>query len=351
LPNLTLHTIDIREKDLAQQVEQFRQTLANQNYGFQKPALDLYRLLLEPVHEQIKGRTELVVVPDTVLWNLPFQALQRTEGHFLVEDLAISYAPSLAVLKQMHLRKKSEASTSGVLLAVGNPTLSKPTLHRAGIALAGEDFGPLPEAERQVKTLGLLYGPKASKIYTGSAAREDVIKAEAPKYKILQFAAHGVVNESSPLYSYVLLSKSESSPTEDGLLEAWEIMNLNLNADLVVLSACETARGRVAGGEGVMGLSWALFAAGSPASVVSLWKIESSSTTELMLDFHRRLTSVVDHNDAEHASGIANSVSRLSKAQALRLAQLSLLRTKNYSHPFFWAAFVLMGDGSLPISQ
>jgi CHAT domain-containing protein len=112
-------------------------------------------------------------------------------------------------------------------------------------------------------------------------------------------------------------------------------MNLELNAELVVLSACDTARGRIGAGEGVIGLSWAFFVAGSSTMVVSQWGVESAGTTELMLSFHRRLRA------RGHAAAAA-----ASKAEALRQAQLELLRSKPYQHPFYWAGFVLVGDGS-----
>jgi CHAT domain-containing protein len=111
-------------------------------------------------------------------------------------------------------------------------------------------------------------------------------------------------------------------------------MRLDLKADLAVLSACETARGRFGGGEGIIGLTWALFVAGVPATVVSQWKVESASTRDLMLGFHRRL-------QAHQASGN----SKASKAEALRHAAIALLRNPATSHPFYWAGFVLVGDG------
>jgi CHAT domain-containing protein len=109
---------------------------------------------------------------------------------------------------------------------------------------------------------------------------------------------------------------------------------VDLHADMVVLAACETARGRVGAGEGMIGMSWAFFVAGSPTTVASQWKVESASTTELMLAFHRNLKS---HLDAKGT--------QLSKARALQLASLKLLRSPEYRHPFYWAGFVLVGDG------
>jgi len=158
------------------------------------------------------------------------------------------------------------------------------------------------------------------------------VKKEAANYRILQLATHGVLNNVNPMYSHIVLSQSAGDTKEDGLLEAWEIMDLDLKAELVVLSACDTARGRIGAGEGVIGLTWAFFVAGSPTTVVSQWSVESESTTDLMLNFHRNLKSAAEARSA------------MTKAEALRHAQLQLLRTKRYQHPFFWAGFVIVGD-------
>src|SRR5262249_21662636 len=104
--------------------------------------------------------------------------------------------------------------------------------------------------------------------------------------------------------------------------------------DLVVLSACETARGRVGAGEGVIGLTWALFVAGCPRTVVSQWKVESASTTELMVEFHRQIKLRMQRVNASFGA-----------AEALRTAALKLLRSERYRHPFYWAGFVVVGNG------
>ena len=124
------------------------------------------------------------------------------------------------------------------------------------------DLGPLPDAERQVRSIAAVYGPERSATYLGAEAREDRFKAEAPRHAVLHLATHGVLDETSPLYSHVVLSPGAGGSSEDGLLEAWEMLDLRLDADLVVLSACETGRGRIAPGEGIVGTMWALFVAG-----------------------------------------------------------------------------------------
>jgi CHAT domain-containing protein len=226
-------------------------------------------------------------------------------------------------------KRRTEAASS-TLLALGNPVIGQETVKRASLTLRDEKLYPLPEAEDEVRALGRLYGARRSKVYIGAEAREDRLKAEAGQARILHFATHGVLNNASPMYSYLALAKGDKN--EDGLLEAWELMRLNLKADLAVLSACETARGRTSAGEGVIGLTWALFVAGTPATVVSQWEVESASARDLMLSFHRQLQA-------------ARAAGKLTKAECLRRAALKLMKNPETMHPFYWAGFVLVGDG------
>jgi CHAT domain-containing protein len=151
-------------------------------------------------------------------------------------------------------------------------------------------------------------------------------------YSVIRLATHGVIDNRQPLYSHLLLTKTEGDPENDGRLEARQIMDINLNADLAVLSACETANGKIAPGEGVIGLSWAFFVGGTPSVLVSQWKVHSSSTTELMTDFYKNLGS----NKAEGKG---------RKAQALQNAALSRIKEPHHRHPFYWAGFVMIGNG------
>src|SRR5262249_43818888 len=336
---LKVYPLQIKREELDERAAQFRQILATGSPGFRQPARELYDLLLKPAAAQLQGRTSLVIVPDGALWELPFQALQPDPSRYLIEDCAIAYAPSLTALREMiKLRDgRKDSAGSPMLLAFGNPALGKQTIARVKSVLMDEKLDPLPEAERQVNAMRQIYGAAKSKVYTGAEAREDRAKAEAGAYRILHLATHGILNDSSPMYSHLLLAQSEGNINktgEDGLLEAWEIMKLDLKADLTVLSACETARGRVGGGEGMIGLAWALFVAGCPTSVVSQWKVDSTSTTELMLEFHRQLKSQMT------APG-----GGLGAARALREAALKLQRTAAYRHPFYWAGFVAAGKG------
>jgi CHAT domain-containing protein/lipopolysaccharide biosynthesis regulator YciM len=330
--DVQLYRLPIKRAELTRQTEAFRQELAGRDLGFRASAVKLYELLLKPAQAQLKGKTNLVIVPDDKLWELPFQALLTSEHRFLIEGVAIAYAPSLTVLREMTRRPKNQhEGASLTLLALGNPTVGKQTIERATLALR-DDLTPLPEAEQEVKALGHLYGAAHSKVYIGPEAREDRVKKEAGQASILHFATHGTLNNASPMYSHLVLA--QGSTNEDGLLEAWEITQLDLKADLAILSACETARGRYSAGEGMIGLTWAMFVAGVPATVVSQWKVETASTRDLLVSFHRGLHS-------QPGAGKAKT----TKAEALRHAALRLMRNPQTSHPFYWAGFVLVGDG------
>lgn len=332
--DLKAYPIEIKGRELTERIDRFSRAIAERE-AFKSQAQSLYELLLKPAATQLREKNSLVIVPDNALWNLPFQALQSAPDHFLLEDAAISYAPSLTALHAIrqatrdNLQNKTDAAT---LLALGNPVLETSAAAKTSLARRDESSGPLPEAEREVKGLGKLYGSAQSRIYIGAEAREDRVKQEAGRYRILQFATHGILDDAAPMYSHLLLSPGNEQSKEDGLFEAREIMNFDLHAEMVVLSACETARGKVGAGEGVIGLTWALFVAGSPTTVVSQWKVSSASTADLMLEFHRQV--------------LANNPAPVSKARALQQASLKLLKTGRYKHPFYWAGFVIVGNGN-----
>jgi len=329
---LQVFTLPIKQAELAKQTERFREQLAGRDLGFRASAAKLYDLLLKPAEAQLRGKTNLLIVPDDKLWDLPFQALLTRPNRFLIEDAAVAYAPSLTVLREITRRRmrQSADATATTLLAIGNPAIGKETIERATLALRDEKLTPLPKAEEEVRALGRLYGATRSKVYVGAEAREDRVKTEAGRARILHFATHGTLNNASPMYSHLALARGDKN--EDGLLEAWELMQLDLKAELAVLSACETARGRYGAGEGVIGLTWALFVAGVPSIVVSQWKVESASTRDLMLNFHRRMRAPA-------------AKAKMTKAEVLRQAVLKVMKNPETSHPFYWAGFVLVGDG------
>lgn len=351
---LKVYPLNLKAGALAQQSENFRRRIAERDLTVKAPAQQLYDLLIMPAEKQLQGVSQLIIVPDGPLWEMPFQALHRGQKGYLLESYAVSYVHSFSVLLEMYRKEagvslaRSGPRPTGAqtvrtsasppnksqpeLLALGNPVLNKETVAKDGLWRGGEVLRPLPDAEREVNTLGKLYGLTRSKILTGDKATEEEVKAEAGKYPLLHFATHSILDDRNPMYSRILLSYAGDSAQEDGLLEAWELMKLDLNAEMIVLSACQTARGRVGAGEGMIGMSWALFVAGSPTVIVSQWKVDSARTTDLMLEFHQNLLRRKSGNQPA-----------MTKAEALREAALKLLHGQ-YNHPAYWAGFVLIGN-------
>ena len=303
-PDLRVYRLSAKKHALQRDVWRYRQQVSTRDLDYRKLAASLYRDLVEPAAEQLRGTTTLVIAPDAFLWQLPFQALEPEANRYLLQDHAIFYTPSLSVLHEVQSLQKDRAPANSRLLAM--------------------DATQLPTARREVQGLRELYGRSRVQVYSGAAADEELLRREAPNYDVVHLAAHGVFEDRNPLNSYLVLGKA--GKPEAGVLEAREMMELNLHAGMVVLSGCETGRGRSDGGEGFIGMSWALFVAGSPATVASQWKVESNATADLMLGFHRRLK-------------------RESKAKALQEAALEVMKNPEYRHPFYWSGFVLMGQG------
>ncbi len=342
---LKIYPLNLKTQELTRLSESFRRRVAARDLTVKTPARQLYDLLIKPAEQQLQGVSKLIIVPDGPLWELPFQALYRGQKGYLLEDYALSYAHSFSVLREMDRKvpkppaaRKSgaEASLSGnfvpELLALGNPVLNGEKVVKVSTLRGDELLGPLPHTEREVNTLGQLYGRARSKVLIGDKATEEEVKAEAGKYLLLHFASHAVLDDRNPMYSRIMLSRAGDKAQEDGLLEAWELMKLDLTAEMAVLSACQTARGRVGAGEGMIGMSWALFVAGCPTVVVSQWKVDSARTTDLMLEFHRNLLRRKQAGEPA-----------MTKAEALRDAALKLLHGQ-YNHPAYWAGFVLIGN-------
>ena len=324
-PQLRVISLGKNRAALASLTSDLRARLAARSVAWEKPARALYDLLLGPVAKELEGVEALVIVPDGPLWELPFQALERSPDHPLLADCTIRYAPSLTWLQRLPQTAPPAAEPKPALLALVNPALRKTDDAVAQVALMSKDWQPLPQTEKQAAELEKIYPPPRGEILLGEDAREDVFKKKAADAGILHFAMHGVLDDRAPLYSYLLFSQVDLKPEEDGRLEARELMQLHLHARLAILCGCETARGKVTAGEGVIGLSWGFFVAGCPATIVSQWKVDSASSTPLMIELHQRLRDGVEN------------------AEALRQASLALRKDARYRHPFYWAPFVLIG--------
>jgi CHAT domain-containing protein len=324
---LKIYVLATNRADLYARVSKFQAAIASRDPGVQSLARELYDLLLKPAQEQLVAQKHLVIAPDAVLWDLPFQALRTEDGRYLIESQAVSYAPSLTALdaiRALHNRAKVRASPK--LLALVNPTPSQAAMDRIKSILNDDRAGHSPETQNEAEGLSKLYGERQTAVFAGADASESRIKSEAAKYQLLHLAARAVLNESAPLFSFAAFSASAEAK-EDGLLEAREVFDLELKSELIVLSGGELALPKAGAVRAMTGLTWSWFVAGCPASVVGQWRVEGAS--DLMLEFHRQ---------------IKTSWGKRSKAEAWQAAARQWLNREEYRHPYFWAGFAMLGD-------
>ena len=256
-------TIPLRRRDLILKVRALRQRISEptrQGAGLKESAQELYRLLIEPVRQKIRGK-ELLIIPHDVLHYLPFQALIAPSGRYLIEDYPIEYLSSASLMQFTKEKKKSSRDT---VLALGNPD-------------RGDEAFNLRFAEREAKEIAAVY-PKSSVLLREQATKAKVV-ALGPANDILHFAVHAEFNQEDPTSSALLLARDGS---EDGKLTVQEIFSLNLKADLVVLSACETGLGKISNGDEIVGLTRAFIYAGTPSVITTLWKVNDRASYELM---------------------------------------------------------------------
>jgi CHAT domain-containing protein len=292
--------------------------IAQRDLRFATSARELHRLLLAPLANDIGSAHTLVIVPTGELWNVPFAALIDAHSSYVAERYATVYEPSMTFLLNSSRRNRPASDTT--ILALGNPLTSRRTGRELASAYRSASLGPLPDAEREVHEIGDLYR-ETSVVATKADATEALVRKGFTEFDIMHYAVHGVFDDQNPMYSRLVFAPSSEYP--DGVLEAWEILAAPSRADLVVLSACDTARGHDGIGEGLTGLTWAFLAAGSQSVLASRWEAESRITASLMVDFHRRFRN------------------GKSKAQSLREAQAELVRKG--LHPYYWATFTLTG--------
>jgi CHAT domain-containing protein len=324
---LHVHTIALSRDRLESETAALAHALAEHDLRFRARSRRLYDLLLAPAAAELKGVKTIAIIPDGPLWQLPFESLVMPDGRFLMERMACFYAPSIAVYREM--TRHDRPRPSGNFLAFANPLVRRGEVAEAKLR-AGEG-GPLPDAEREVERIARLFRD-GTKLYVGADALESRVKSESGAYDVLHFATHGVLDDNNPMYSHLLLTASNGENGDDGFLETWELMRLDLHAELAVLSACDTARGTVHAGEGLIGMSWALFVAGCSSTVATQWKVPSAAAADLMVDFYREWLHTPAHTP-------------FAKAEALRHARLRLLRDGKHQDPYYWSGYVLVGSG------
>ena len=275
----------------------------HQEQRFQGRPVDGYRQLVAPFAQFIRT-PHLLIVPHGALHKLPFAALFDGKAYW-GDRHAIAVIPAAGVLPYVVAKRNPDR---GRLLALANPQTP---------------FMPLAFAETEVEAIASLFDAPA--VYRRDQATESVAKTLADRADVVHFAGHGEFNERQPMQSGLLLTADDRN---DGYLQVHETFGLDLkNANLVILSACETALARIRGGDDLVGLSRGFIYAGTPSLLASLWPVEDRSTALLMAHFYRNWKEA-----------------KMCKAAALQKAQQALRAMPGYAHPFFWAPFILIGD-------
>jgi CHAT domain-containing protein len=321
-----------------------------------KVATKLSQMLLAPVAAQL-GNKRLLVVSDGALQYVPFAALPKpgTSEKDLVpllvehEIVNLPSASTLAVLRKELNDRKSAPKAIAVLadpvFSKNDPRLTsssgqasgtqpeKSNLNRRALELsattANVTFNRLPFTRQEAEQiLALVPTKERMQAFDFAANRAIASSPELPNYRIVHLATHGILNSTQPELSGVVLSLVDEKGTlQNGFLQLRDIFNLNLPAELVVLSACETGLGKEVKGEGLVGLTRGFMYAGSPRVVVSLWSVSDRATSELMMKFYKKMLQ-----------------DGLKPSAALRTAQIEMWRQKQWQAPYYWAAFTLQGE-------
>ncbi|NND32190.1 MAG: CHAT domain-containing protein, partial [Saprospiraceae bacterium] len=276
--------------------------------------------------EVTKEAKKLIIVPDQSLAYISFEALNRTEeGDYLIEDHAITYAYSASLWYVQNVDATPVAledfggfAPSYEEISDSIPRDALAMLYRAG------DLN-LPGAQEEIKSIE---SRVSGEVWLDEQATEEAFKQHAPKYNLLHLALHGILDHKEPMKSKLLFHHGSN---ETGELNAYEIYNLPLKANLAVLSACNTATGALQSGEGIMSLARAFAYAGVPNLIASLWRTDDDASSKIMIKFYEGLSR------------------KLTKDEDLRMAKLDFIhdqKTTTYLHPYFWSPYILIGDNS-----
>ncbi len=338
-----VHALPVRRKEVEQLVQQFVDDVRAKGSGI-GVSKQLFQSLVDSIPEA-KTATRLIIAPDGVLNLLPFEALRDLQGEYLLKSRVISYVPSGTILDVLR-RGKSVGRAPRPLLAVGDvayenqggagrripaPDTIRGRVLRGMADLSGLRLHDLPQTREEVEEIGKIVGSD-SIVLLGKDATETKFKKEPlDQFRVLHLAVHGFADTQYPDRSALVLG-TDAKSGDDGLLQVREIIRLRLNADLTTLSACDTGVGKLEGQEGVSNLVEAFLVAGSKSVVASLWSADDTFASALMQRFYERLA------EGENTSS------------ALRHAKLDLLaKYGDQLSPFYWAAFITVGETSTPI--
>lgn len=331
---LAVHVLPLGEAALRREVASFLEAIAAR----QKTGTELYLDLLAPAADLLAASERLLVLPDGPLWRVPWGALRDPQGRFLIEGRPVHTALSLTVYAALRAGDRQQAGS--VVVAFADPLYRRTSgVEEPARVLRGLDWSPLPFSRREAEELATTF--PGAHLYLGQEASEENAKS-IHQARILHFATHAFLDDRTPLDSALVLTLPEalSAGRENGLLQVWEVLeSVRLDADLVVLSACETALGREQSGEGLIGLTRAFHFAGARSVLASLWSVADQVTAELMARFYRHLAAGRATDEALRAA----QLELIAAPVPTRTAQGQSLET-DASAPYFWAASELFGD-------
>lgn len=314
---------------------------ADADRSFYETASPLYELLFEPLEATglLKGK-ELIIVPDGALHYLPFELLIRDKQiqayhkyQYLIQEYRIRYWPSATTLVFQRQKGASPIAYTKSLLAIGNPIFEELDLpvevdDSLQVAALRDVLIPLEFAGEEMQGIARLFEADQVDVFEQEAATEEQLKQlDLKPYRYIHFSTHAMVDATYPKLSSIALTQDKDL-AEDGFVQMYEMFDLEMTADLVSLSACETGLGKLLTSEGMVGFSRSLMYAGAPSLILSLWAVADRSTSSLFQDYYRRLVR-------DKAKG---------KYDPLRQTQLRMIRKRRYANPYYWAPFIFIGE-------
>jgi CHAT domain-containing protein len=296
---------------------------------------DLHDILIEPVRDRLPGdpSSRLTIVPHGPLFRVSFAALLDKQGRYLIERHELHYVPAGAVLEFTQRKRHQKRRRNGGYLLVADP---------ANVPLVDKDrkLAPLPGARDEVASTARMLPSGTSIVLEGTAATEARVRSELGSRRVIHFATHGIVRDEAPLDSFLALGATSSASGEDGRLTVHDVYGLELNADLVFLSACRSARGKVSG-DGVVGMTRSFVYAGTPTVVATLWDVSDDTTRRLVPQFYREYLQ-------NARPGLALRGAALRLIADLRAGRVQLSTPAGPitlpEDPALWAAFVVFGE-------
>lgn len=322
---ITKSTIDIKTldvKNLDETIQVFNTDIINKDENaFTKTASDLYQQLIKPIKENFKG-DKLIIVPDESLWFLQFDLLINSDytrpnhkPNYLLYDYAISYANSASMLYESNFKHSSKDILNECMAF--SYTINDSVLKNNEI--------DLPGSRKEITELSHVF---KGKYFFDDDANETNFKTYVNKYKLIHLALHAEIDSLNPEIIKIHFSESLKNNKEDNILYGHELYTVNIPADLVVLSACNTGVGKINKGEGILSLGNAFQYAGAKSLMLSRWKISDETTPEIMKLFYKNLKKGI------------------TKSKALQQAKIDYLNTTNVftSHPYYWGSFYILGD-------